>query len=275
MVFAVIFVVLLFLLAVIIVGLNLYVNDYSVSKQKGAFDIDAPHTVLAVFAHPDDEVMVAGTISRLKKHGKVHALYLTHGEDGPTGGLVEQNKLGALREIELKHVGDILCYDGLEILDYPDRYLNTVDASVIKNEIKKRILNLKPDTMICFDDTIGLYGHTDHAFSGRCVQELLEESPLAVANLLVMTLSDKMINLAKKVSKTFRERFDDSVGLPQANFSVLISRYAKKKMNVVKAHKSQWQVMNDVQPLYNKIPAIIYYSIFSREYFSFKRYTNN
>ena len=105
MVFIVVLAVLLLLLSAIIIGLNLYVNDYSVPKRKEEFDVRSPHTALAVFAHPDDEVMVAGTISRLKKHGKVYALYLTHGEDGPTGGLVEQSKLGEFRKIELEHVG--------------------------------------------------------------------------------------------------------------------------------------------------------------------------
>ncbi len=229
-------------------------------------------SVLAVFAHPDDEVMVAGTLARLQSSDMdIHCLYLTHGEDGPTGDIVERPMLGKEREKELINVAKILKVATVEVLDYPDRHLNTIDPDVIKDVIRKRIEQYQPTMVICFDDTIGLYGHPDHAFSGKCTQELLKTESLGVSMLMIMTLPKHMIALAKMVSKTFKERYTNSASLPPARLGINITPFAKQKNAVVLAHKTQWQVMKDVQPLYDKIPYQIYYRIFAKEYFDVLR----
>lgn len=271
-VFIALFVTVLVVLLLGIFFLNGYVNDHKVSNTEKEFTLKEKHRVLVVLAHPDDEVMISGTIAKLKKNGSsIYALYCTHGEDGPTGGLVEKKDLLRERTKELEHVGAILKYDSLEILDYPDRYLNTVPEEQLTQAIKERIVKFQPDTVICFDDRIGLYGHTDHAYSGEITQKLLNKENLGVKYLLVMTLPAPMIALAMKVSKTFRERYDIEKGLPEATYAVTISCYGKQKKSVIKAHRTQWQVMGDVQPLWNKIPYFIYYRIFSREYFQYIR----
>lgn len=258
---------LLCICAAILFGLHLTVNDRKVPAKAWK---PKEHTLLAVFAHPDDEVMVAGTLAALARHGgRVHLLYLTHGEDGPTGGLVEKSGLGQRRRQELEQVKEILGAASLEVLDFPDRYLNTCSIDIVQQEIQSRISQYQPDTVLCFDAELGLYGHTDHAFSGRCTQELLVENAGSVRHLLVMTLPAPMIKLAVKVSKTFADNYKAEKGLPGANLAVKIAAEARKKMGVVRAHKTQWQVMQDVQPLYNKIPYFVYYRIFSREYFNY------
>jgi len=260
----------LFVSTILILGvlfLNRYVNDAEVrSIEKQPFS-NSIQKVLAIFAHPDDEVMVAGTLAKFKDAGiETHLLYLTHGEDGPTGGLVSQEELGKRRAIELKQVGQILQVNSLEVLNFPDRYLNQVATNEIIAEIKKRFDRIQPDTVICFDQTIGLYGNSDHVVSGRVVYELAYSS--GVKNLLIMTLPTPMIELALKVSKTFKERYDTQNGLPPANGCIKIRGYSKQKKEVIKAHQTQKEVMNDVQPLWDKVPYWIYYRIFSREYFN-------
>lgn len=250
--------------------LHCFVNDRRVPMN--AWSAKTPHRLLAVFAHPDDELMAAGTLAAVKKNGgQVYSLYLTHGEDGPTGGLVEKSALGEKRMEELQAVRECLGLDGMEVLGYPDRYLSTVDAAVLQKEIRARIERLRPDTVLCFDDTNGLYGHDDHVMAGRCTQQLLEQDAMGVSSLLIMTLPQPMIRLAKKVSKTFRERYREERGLPAANLAVPVKKYAAQKYSVILAHATQWQVMQDVQPLYDKFPAFIYYRIFSREYYAFRR----
>lgn len=264
----IIFVILAVLLFLGVCGLNRYVNDYRISCSEKEFQMKEPHRILLVLAHPDDEVMISGTLARLKDNGSsLYALYCTHGEDGPTGGLVEKCDLLKERTKELGQVGSILGYDSLEILDYPDRYLNTIPEEQLTAAVKERILEFHPDTVICFDNTIGLYGHTDHAYSGKITQALLRKESLGVKHMLIMTLPAPMISLAMQVSKTFRERYDPKSGLPKANYAVPVARYGKQKKSVIRAHKTQWQVMGDVQPLWDKIPYFIYYRIFSREYF--------
>jgi len=262
------------LVLLLTVLLGLYVNDTKVDTT--SLETKNIKILLAIFAHPDDEVMVAGTLSKLKKQGTaVHLLYLTHGEDGPTSGIVEQSKLGELRAVELQQVKAVLQADTLDILDFPDRYLNTIAEETLAAAICDKIARYRPDTIICFDETIGLYGNSDHAYSGKVVHKILSENLGSLAdsekanlqNLLIMTLPQPMINLAMKVSKTFRERYDVKNGLPAANFAVKIRRFGGQKKQVVGSHKTQAVVMNDVQPMWEKIPYWLYYRIFSREYF--------
>lgn len=257
---------LLLFAALILFLLHCIVNDHSVPVSGWA--IHTPHTLLAVFAHPDDEVMVAGTLAGVKRAGgQVHMLYLTHGEDGPTGNLVPREKLGVRRAEELQTVKRIIGADTLEILDYPDRYLSSAPKERVQQDIAERIAAYHPDTVLCFDSGLGLYGHADHAASGLWTQEILRRDPMGVENLLVMTLPKQMIALALRVSSTFQKNYKPEIGLPQANFAVKIRHAARQKSEVVRAHKTQWQVMGDVQPLYDKIPYVLYYRIFSREYF--------
>ncbi len=259
----------LLILVALVWFLHSYVNDAGIPNGAHEGLFSKKHWVMLVVAHPDDEVMVAGTLARLHEAGsEVFLLYLTHGEDGPTGGLVEQSGLGAFRLNELQNVKAILGANHMEVLDFPDRYLNTVDNKLIKASITERIARFQPDIVITFDSSIGLYGHTDHLTAGRCTRELLKENHMGVNRLYLMTLPGKMIQLALKVSKTFRNNYVGSAGLPKPDFYVGISAYGNRKKAVCNAHKSQWQVITDVQPYYNKIPAMLYYRIFSREYFA-------
>lgn len=261
---------LLLLACAALTALFLYVNDTDVQLSGRTPGFLPPKSVLAVFAHPDDEIMAAGTLTKWKRAGaQIHLLYYTRGEDGPTGGLVEKQGLGDLREQELAEVARILRADSLSVLRYPDRYLNTVPQDTLERELAKKIAQCRPDTVICFDNTIGLYGHTDHAYAGLCAQALLQRKSLGVRQMLVMTLCPSMIALARRVSKTFRERYRPENGLPAANLAIGIRRAGGVKKRVCLEHKTQRAVVGDVQPLVTKIPSFFYYRVFSREYYHF------
>lgn len=252
----------------LLVGLNFLVNDWQVKEKKDGLSLKKSHRLLAILAHPDDEVVIAGTLAKLKAKGSdIHLLYATHGEDGPTGGIVSQDKLGKTRLKELQEAAAILKADSLEVLNYPDRCLNQLAKSEFKNKLTEKIHEIRPDLIICFDDRIGLYGNEDHLYTGRLAQETAKENSHIVTDLLIMTLSKPMLKAALRFSRTFKERYDPQKGLPDANLAIRISPYGTLKKKVIQAHKTQNEVMNDVQPLWDKIPAAIYYRILSKEYF--------
>ena len=248
--------------------LNRFVNDQGVAKFEKTQMYRDIKKVLVVLAHPDDEVMIAGSLKKFKKNGaEVHLLYFTHGEDGPTSGVVEKAELGPERAKELAMVKNVLEADSLTILDFPDRYLNTVAKESLEQALINQLETIKPDTVISFDTTIGLYGNDDHVCVGEIVHSLLPKHD-DVKNLLVMTLPQSMINLATRISTTFKDRYHaENGGLPAPDFSMSISRFGKDKKAVVAAHRTQAVVLNDVQPLWNKIPYWLYYRIFAKEYF--------
>ena len=259
---------LLVLLCLIILSLNLYINQYHLDKRIRNKEIKKIRSVLYIVAHPDDEVMIAGTVAKLVNSGvEVHALYLTHGEDGPTGGLTAKENLGTFRMRELESVSKILKLASLEVLDFPDRYLDESDTDELRHAVNRAVEKTSPQIIISFDNLIGLYGSNDHITAGRIAREAAFSNDNGVEQFWQMTLSDQMKELAMKISKTFRERFDRKRNLPRPNMGVAIAAFSGIKMRVIKAHKTQRQVMRELQPLHHIIPAPVYFRIFSREYF--------
>ena len=80
------------------------------------------YRVVAVHAHPDDEVLfTGGTLADLSARGaQVTLITATLGEEGeiigePYQGLAETDQLGGFRAWELKHALDALGVDGIQL----------------------------------------------------------------------------------------------------------------------------------------------------------------
>jgi LmbE family N-acetylglucosaminyl deacetylase len=265
------------LLVCLPVILNRLVNDRSVPTSDSLVEDESPRKILVLFPHPDDEVTIAGTLGKLKQcypDLELVLVYLTKGEAGPTGGLVTREELGEARAEEVKQAARLLRADHLELLDLGDGQLKNRNIEEIKSVVRQMVAKYKPSTIVTFDSQIGLYGHADHMLTGLSALEVFEEDKLRpdfpVTRVYCTTLCKPMLRLAKRLSRTFRERYpkDPANGLPPATVAVKIASAAAVKGAVVRAHLTQWQVMRDVQPYYNKLPSWLYYRIFDREYLS-------
>lgn len=245
---------------------NRYVNDQTIPIIELA---TAKDRVLFVFAHPDDEITVAGTLAALNANDVATGLvYLTHGEKGPTGGLVSQHQLGVERAREAHTVKTVLGIDYLKIMDFPDSNIKGVEPDSIKQSLLKCFNEFKPTIAIGFDKTVGLYGHEDHRLAGLYVHQILRQLNY-VQQYYMVTLPDPLINLALKISDAFKNNYpkEKGQGLPLANVAVNIWKFGPAKRKVLEAHKTQWQVINDVQPFGMAVNPYLYYKIFDREYY--------
>jgi LmbE family N-acetylglucosaminyl deacetylase len=124
-------------------------------------------TVLAVFAHPDDESLACGgTLARISDAGaRVVLLCVTHGRRGTISdpALVPDGDLGRVRGEELDRAARVLGIAEVMLLDYPDGDLRRADETPFDRELSSVIRSCQPDAVITFDDD-GLYWHTDHVF---------------------------------------------------------------------------------------------------------------
>jgi N-acetyl-1-D-myo-inositol-2-amino-2-deoxy-alpha-D-glucopyranoside deacetylase len=133
-------------------------------------------TLLAVFAHPDDEAFsVGGTLTHYARRGvRVVLACATRGEAGKiTVPGMTVDDLGAQREQELREACRALEIPEPVFLDYHDsgRYerTRTDDPAALMNvnpltvEVKLRALiaEVQPHVMVTFDPHGG-YGHVDH-----------------------------------------------------------------------------------------------------------------
>ena len=254
---------------------NHAVNDDRIRKSADLFAPGAPHAVLAVWAHPDDEITSAGTLARLAKSGAtVTLVYLTHGEGAHfTGYSAEQ--LHHLRPLEAQAAGHALGIPDVVVLDYGDGKLPHADAARAKDDLKRLIAYRRPATVISFDTKVGYYGHADHAQAGRWTEEVVRERAAAdpafpVRRLYQATLPAPMIALARQYIAAFRNHYpsDPAKGLPAPTVAVPISAEGAAKRAVLDAHVTQVKVIDDVQPYGRKLPPWLYYRLFDREYFA-------
>ncbi|HWG84863.1 MAG TPA: PIG-L family deacetylase [Deinococcales bacterium] len=136
---------------------------------------DLRPSLLAVFAHPDDEGMVGGTLAMYAARGvRVTLAVATRGEAGKVSPLVgEVPDLGVFREGEMCAACERLGIEAPVFLGFHDSGRNerlrrddplaTANAEYLEVEARIRavIEAVRPQVMITFDPHGG-YGHPDH-----------------------------------------------------------------------------------------------------------------
>lgn len=261
--------VLLALMAAAFLFVRGQLNDSSVPKARSLLFPGAPKTVMAIWAHPDDEITSAGTLAAMAGEGaQVVLIYLTRGEAARDTGY-SREALAQVRRLEAQAAGTALGAHAVEVFEWPDGGLATADGEAVKAVLRERIARWSPSVLISFDERIGYYGHPDHVAAGRWARELAQEQN-SVQRLYQATLPKALIKLALKLVAAFRNNYptDPASGLPAPTVAVPIGRFATTKRRLLDTHASQVKVIADVQPGYDKLPAWLYYRLFDREYFA-------
>jgi LmbE family N-acetylglucosaminyl deacetylase len=134
-------------------------------------------TLVAIFAHPDDESFgIGGTLAKYSREGvQTYYVCATRGESGTVDAEALQgfSSIGELRASELECASRELGLQRVEYLNYRDsgmlgsednRHAESLFAAAT-DEVAQRIIHqvqtLKPD-MIITHDQFGGYGHPDH-----------------------------------------------------------------------------------------------------------------
>jgi LmbE family N-acetylglucosaminyl deacetylase len=120
-------------------------------------------TVLAVFAHPDDESLACGgTLARLAAAGARVVLFCaSRGERGSVAGPVRDDALGALRSREMQAAARALGVSTVILMDHPDGDLRWAHVPELHGDIIMAIRTYQPAAVITFGED-GLYWHQDH-----------------------------------------------------------------------------------------------------------------
>jgi N-acetyl-1-D-myo-inositol-2-amino-2-deoxy-alpha-D-glucopyranoside deacetylase len=214
---------------------------------------DSRLTLMAVFAHPDDESFgIGGTLARYGADLEVRVVLVcaTLGEAGEISDpkLATPERLGEVRERELRCACQALGLDDLYLLGYRDsgmagtadnldpRALAMADFDGAVGKIVALIRRERPDVVVTFDETGG-YGHPDHiaihylakaAFEAAAdpakYREQLEDglTPCqakklyftAIPHRFFRAVVAKMQELGVEIPKRYLERVDGPFGLP-------------------------------------------------------------
>jgi LmbE family N-acetylglucosaminyl deacetylase len=124
--------------------------------------------VLAVFAHPDDESLLAGgVLAACAAAGlRVAIVSMTRGERGPTETAGGDRPLGEIRAGELRAAARALGASAAECLDYPDGELPDVDEEGASHALATVLERERPKAVLSFSEE-GMYWHPDHLAVSR------------------------------------------------------------------------------------------------------------
>jgi LmbE family N-acetylglucosaminyl deacetylase len=213
----------------------------------------ARHTLMAVFAHPDDESFgIGGTLARYGADPDVRVVLVcaTRGEAGEISDpkLATPERLGEVREGELRCACGALGIDDLFLLGYRDSgmagtpenlepsALAVADFDEAVGKIAAHIRRERPDVVVTFDETGG-YGHPDHiavhyhakaAFAAAADPEAYPEQIegglqphqaqklyyTAIPRRFFRAVADKMQELGMEIPERYLRRLDEPWGLP-------------------------------------------------------------
>jgi N-acetylglucosamine malate deacetylase 2 len=149
-------------------------------------------SVLAVFAHPDDETILAGgTLALLARQGaQVHYLCATRGEGGESGEppLCTRAELGQVRQQEMACAVQALGGSNLRFLDYQDPLVGpentlfayTEDLPALAEQIARAAREVAAHALITHGSS-GEYGHPAHVLTHQAVLSAVERMQPAPA----------------------------------------------------------------------------------------------
>jgi LmbE family N-acetylglucosaminyl deacetylase len=141
-----------------------------------------PKTILAVFAHPDDEIFVGPLLAHYARQGvRVHLAIVTDGEKGasPRAGIPAGPELARVRAEEARCSCHELGIEAPSLLGFKDGELGRFNnppwgyLSQVAREIRKLVAQLRPDVVITWGPEGG-YGHPDHRLVGDVVTQVVQ-----------------------------------------------------------------------------------------------------
>jgi LmbE family N-acetylglucosaminyl deacetylase len=148
------------------------------------------HRILALFAHPDDELMSGGTLARYAASGAHVALVCaTRGEIGQISEphLATRETIAEVRSDELRAAAAALGIADVRFLGFRDsgmagtpenddpRSLHRAEPDEAVRRVVALIREVRPDLVITHDPTGG-YGHPDHIALCRFVTEAFDRA---------------------------------------------------------------------------------------------------
>lgn len=233
------------------------------------------HTLLAVFAHPDDELAAGGTLAHYARQGvRTHLICATRGEVGEAPpDLKGFASVAEMRTDELQCAVNILGLDSVHFLDYRDsgmpgspdnqhpQALVAQPTDAVACKVAAHIRRLRPQVVITFDP-IGGYRHPDHiaihnatvaAFqlAGDAAQDVENLPPYAPAKLYFSTFPRGFLKAAVRLMPLFRidpHKFGKNKDIDVASFAnvdfpihakIPISDVLDQKSRATACHSSQ------------------------------------
>jgi len=141
---------------------------------------DVPRTVLAIVAHPDDELFIAPALAGEARSGsRVIIIYATDGDAGPGVSGMEPGEALALKRRQeaycsaeaLSAVPVYLKFSDGKLAEFPRR--SDSQAASLRDRLREQIISRRPEVIMTWGPDGG-YGHADHRIVSALTSEIVQ-----------------------------------------------------------------------------------------------------
>jgi LmbE family N-acetylglucosaminyl deacetylase len=202
------------------------------------------HTILAVFAHPDDETSVGPLLARYaRQQHNVYLIVVTAGQKGATAhsGIPAGKALGDARKKEMIAAAEKLGIRLPMVLDFEDQGISTPAVmEKIAADLRHTIDTFKPTVLITWGPE-GFSGHIDHRVVSTVVTEVFQSQDrlnFKPRKLYYVAMPHSKLSAAPapfnrpEVVRTVSDRFITT--------AVDCRDYLEFAADAVQEHKTQW-----------------------------------
>ena len=149
-------------------------------------------TLVAIFAHPDDETIVAPALARAAREGaRVYLVVATDGRRGaaPHSGIPAGDSLATVRAGEARCSAATLGAQPPVLLGFEDAGLSVLrpwpgePLDRLARRVETTLRELRPDVVLTWGPEGG-YGHQDHRLVGDVVTQVFQSGAAGAARLL-------------------------------------------------------------------------------------------
>ena len=121
-------------------------------------------SIVAVLAHPDDEIKICGLLADAGRRRDVTARLITaaRGDGGMVSPEFPRATLAATREAEVRRHGAELGLAEQEVWPYDDAHLDDVPLAALTARVVERLRAWRPDVVVTFEPSTGFTAHPDH-----------------------------------------------------------------------------------------------------------------
>ncbi len=250
-------------------------------------------TLMAVHAHPDDEVMsTGGILARYSGEGvRTIVVTCTNGELGDLPGGIkpdadghDEEEVVRIRLKELETACGILGVSHLELLGYRDsgmadwEHKGHQDAfcNVPVDEAADRVAKLfdlyYPDVVVTYDENAG-YNHPDHIQTSRVAMAAVERTGIPKKVYFTAARSNRFARIRELLEEQGvelpprplpNEEWMKRARAQEARIttSVDITPFVERKLEALRAHVSQVG-----ESMWSKLPSDALAEVFGREFF--------
>ncbi|MQY01995.1 PIG-L family deacetylase [Actinomadura macrotermitis] len=251
--------------------------------------METPLTLMAVHAHPDDEVLgTGGLFARCAAEGvRTVLVTCTNGEQGDDHGGIKPGEPGhdaqgvARRRLaELRESAGLLGIETVELLGYRDSGMDGWEgnddpeafANVPVDDAAARLAELieryRPQVVVTYDENGG-YGHPDHIQAHRIAAAAVERTGIArkfYYTAVARSGIERLFEHAKEAGMDvggFELPDDFGVSDDKIHAVVDVASYADRKRKALLAHASQGESIFLLQ-----LPEEVQNVVFSTENFT-------